>query len=139
LTRRIAYYELFGVDRACDTMQPEAIPAGALTHINLAFINFDENYELVDTGGDIVARVSKLKLTYPGLRVMVAVGGWEFNDPPTQTYFSDMASSYDNRQTFISSVMKYLTKYGLDGIDIGEFFMSHSEDLSGAVQEADNI
>lgn len=102
-------------------MQPEAIPAGALTHINLAFSNFDERYELVDTGGDIVARVSKLKLTYPDLRVMVAVGGWEFNDSPTQSYFSDMAASYDNRETFISSVVKYLTKYGLDGIDIGEF------------------
>ncbi|KAF7536258.1 hypothetical protein G7054_g4665 [Neopestalotiopsis clavispora] len=118
-------------------MQPEAIPAGALTHINLAFINFDENYELVDTGGDIVARVSKLKLTYPGLRVMVAVGGWEFNDPPTQTYFSDMASSYDNRQTFISSVMKYLTKYGLDGIDI-DWEYPTATDRGGSPDDTDN-
>ena len=99
-------------------MQPEAIPAGALTHINLAFIQFDDTYKLVDTGGDIVARVSKLKLRYPGLRVNIAVGGWNFNDPPTRLYFSQMANNYDSRQTFISSVMAYLTKYGLDGIDI---------------------
>ena len=118
LQRKIAYYELFGIDRPCDTMQPEAIPAGALTHINLAFIQFDDTYNLVDVGGDLVARVSKLKLTYPGLRVNVAVGGWDFNDPPTQYYFSNMANDYGNRQTFINSVISYLTKYGLDGIDI---------------------
>ncbi len=99
-------------------MQPEAIPAGALTHINLAFIQFDDTYNLIDTGGDLVTRVSKLKLRYPGLRVNVAVGGWNFNDPPTKHYFSDMANDHDNRQTFISSVVAYLTKYGLDGIDI---------------------
>jgi GH18 family chitinase len=100
-------------------MQPESIPAGALTHINLAFMEFDETFNLVDVQGDIVARVSRLKMTYPGLRVNVAIGGWDFNDPPTSNYFSNMASSYDNRQTFIQSVISYLQKYGLDGIDIG--------------------
>jgi GH18 family chitinase len=102
-------------------MQPESIPAGALTHINLAFIEFDEKFNLVDVQGDIVARVSRLKMTYPGLRVTVAIGGWDFNDPPTSNYFSNMASSYDNRQAFINSVISYLQKYGLDGIDIGAY------------------
>lgn len=64
-------------------MQPESIPAGALTHINLAFIEFDDTWNLVDVTGDIVARISRLKMTYPGLRVNVAVGGWSFNDSPT--------------------------------------------------------
>lgn len=100
-------------------MEPESIPAGALTHINLAFIEFDDTWNLVDVTGDIVARVSRLKMTYPGLRVNVAVGGWDFNDAPTESYFSTMAGSEDNRQAFISSVISYLQKYGLDGIDIG--------------------
>jgi hypothetical protein len=34
-------------------MQPEAIAAGALAHINLAFILFDDTYNLVDTQGDL--------------------------------------------------------------------------------------
>ena len=121
LERRIAYYELFGLSRPCDTMQPEAIAAGALTHINLAFVLFDDTFNIIDTQGDIVARVSRLKMTYPGLRVNAAIGGWSFNDPPTQFYFSNMASTYDNRQTFINSVISYLQKYGLDGIDIGVY------------------
>ncbi|ETS82826.1 hypothetical protein PFICI_04702 [Pestalotiopsis fici W106-1] len=137
LQRVVAYYELFGIDRACDTMMPESIPAGALTHINLAFIEFDENFELVDTGGDIVARVSKLKMTYPGLRVNVAIGGWNFNDPPTATYFSDMAASHENRQTFISSLSAYLTKYGLDGIDI-DWEYPTATDRGGSPDDTDN-
>ncbi len=55
------------------------------------------------------------------MRVNAAIGGWAFNDAPTQYLFSNMSSTYENRQTFISSVMSYLTKYGLDGIDIGAF------------------
>ncbi|KAL4745602.1 glycoside hydrolase superfamily [Aspergillus terricola var. indicus] len=96
LERVIAYYELFQFSRPCDTMQPESIPAGALTHINLAFY------------GDIVSRVSRLKTTYAGLRVNVVIGGWNFNDPPTSTYFSTMAGSYEHRQTFIKSLVSYL-------------------------------
>lgn len=72
--RRVGYYELFGLARPCDTMQPENIPAGALTHINLAFILFDSTFKLIDQQGDIVARVSRLKARYPGLRVNIAVG-----------------------------------------------------------------
>jgi GH18 family chitinase len=102
-------------------MQPEAIAAGALTHINLAFVLFDDTFNIVDAQGDIVARVSRLKMTYPDLRVNAAIGGWSFNDPPTQDFFSNMVSTYDNRQTFINSVMSYLQRYDLDGIDIGRY------------------
>ncbi len=49
-------------------MQAEAIPVGALTHLNRAFIQFDGTYKLIDTGGGLVACVSKLKLRYPGLQ-----------------------------------------------------------------------
>lgn len=75
---------------------------------------------MVDEYGDIVTRVTRLKTIYAGLRVNVAIGGWNFNDPPSATYFSTMAGSYLNRQTFINSLMSYLTKYGLDGVEIGE-------------------
>lgn len=74
LPRRIAYYELFGLERGCDTMEPETIAAGALTHINLAFQLIGDDFKITDTQGDIVARVSRLKKIYPALRIMVAVG-----------------------------------------------------------------
>ncbi|RMY34078.1 hypothetical protein D0866_05494 [Hortaea werneckii] len=73
---------------------------------------------MIDKSGDIVRRTSFLKTRYPGLRINVAIGGWAFNDPPTQNYFSDMASTHPNRQKFISSLIDYLEKYALDGVDI---------------------
>ncbi|KAL9599868.1 MAG: hypothetical protein Q9219_003562 [cf. Caloplaca sp. 3 TL-2023] len=117
--RRIGYYELFNVhERQCDKVYPEDLEVAPLTHINLAFVNFDSSYKMIDTDGELISRVSFLKSRYQGLKVMVAVGGWAFNDPPTQTLFSDMASSRVNRNTFISSLVSFIQKYGLDGVDI---------------------
>ncbi|KAJ7478277.1 glycoside hydrolase superfamily [Mycena latifolia] len=49
---------------------------------------------------------------------MWAVGGWAFNDPPTQDIFSLVASTPGNRATFISNVLSQLADYGFDGLDI---------------------
>lgn len=71
---RIGYYGMWGATRDCDTYQPENIPAGALTHINLAFEYVSEDHEITNTQGSIVARVSRLKKKYPGLKVSIALG-----------------------------------------------------------------
>lgn len=119
---RIAYYGAWSAERSCDAMQPENIPAGVLTHINVAFEYVSESHEITDEVGRIAGRVSRLKTIYPGLRVNIALGGWVFNDPPTQTRFSDMASTVQNRQKFILSLIKYMRKYALDGVDLGKRF-----------------
>ncbi|KAM3447483.1 hypothetical protein MY3296_008663 [Beauveria thailandica] len=115
---RIAYYNAEGAKRKCDAVQPENIPAGVLTHINVAFEGINSNLEMTDTIGETVARVSRLKKIYAGLRVNIAIGGWVFNDPPTEHRFSDMVSTYPNQQKFINSLIKYMQKYALDGVDI---------------------
>jgi hypothetical protein len=56
-------------------MQPEQIPAGPLTHLNLAAQGIDAEFQITDNWRDIVARSSRLKKIYPGLRVNVVVGG----------------------------------------------------------------
>ncbi|KAK5655844.1 hypothetical protein OQA88_5383 [Cercophora sp. LCS_1] len=58
------------------------------------------------------------KFKYPDLRINVAVGGWAFNDDPTATYFSTMASTRQNQAAFIRPVVDYLLSYGLDGVDL---------------------
>lgn len=115
---RIAYYNAEGAKRKCDAVQPENIPAGVLTHINVAFEGINSDLEITDTIGETVARVSRLKKIYPGLRVNIAIGGWVFNDPPTEHRFSDMAATYTSQRKFISSLIKYMQKYALDGVDI---------------------
>ena len=74
LSRKIAYYEIWAADRKCDKFPPESIQAGALTHINIAFAVIDSGFRITDTNGDIVARVSSLKRSNPGLRVNIAIG-----------------------------------------------------------------
>lgn len=88
--RRIGYYELFNLhERVCDKVYPEDLEVAPLTHINLAFVLFDSSFKMIDNDGELISRVSFLKSRYRGLRVNVAIGGWAFNDPPTQTLFSD--------------------------------------------------
>ncbi|KZF20522.1 glycoside hydrolase family 18 protein [Xylona heveae TC161] len=135
--RRIAYYELWSATRNCDAFAPENIAAGALTHINIAFATLDEDFKIIDTLGDLVARVSRLKKRYAGLRASIAIGGWSFNDPPTQHIFSDMVSTYTNRQTFIDSLVSYLHKYGLDGVDI-DWEYPAAIDRGGAPEDTNN-
>ncbi|OAA77046.1 Chitinase II [Akanthomyces lecanii RCEF 1005] len=115
---RIAYYNAEGAKRKCDAVQPENIPAGVLTHINVAFEGISSDLEMTDTIGETVARVSRLKKIYAGLRVNIAIGGWVFNDPPTEHRFSDMVATYTSQRKFISSLIKYMQKYALDGVDI---------------------
>ncbi|KAK4982525.1 hypothetical protein LTR50_007700 [Elasticomyces elasticus] len=136
--RRIGYYELFNLEkRLCDKVYPEDLEVAPLTHINIAFVNSDSHFKVIDDSGSLISRVAFLKARYSGLRVNIAIGGWTFNDPPTQTFFSDMASTHENRQTFISSVVAFLQKYGLDGVDI-DWEYPKASDRGGAPADTDN-
>jgi chitinase len=119
---RIGYYGAWSSGRSCNAMEPESIAAGVLTHIYIAFEYVSAEHEITDRYGPVVGRVSRLKNIYPGLKVVIALGGWVFNDPPTQTRFSDMASTIDNRSKFIKSLIAYMRKYALNGVDIGSSF-----------------
>ncbi|KAL2060601.1 hypothetical protein VTL71DRAFT_9242 [Oculimacula yallundae] len=137
--RRVAYYELFHLkERLCDYRDPEDINVAPLTNINLAFVNFGSDFKIIDTDGDLISRATFLKARYPGLKVSIAIGGWTFNDPPTSTYFSDMASTVPNRETFINSLTSFLTKYGLDGVDI-DWEYPAADDRGGKPADTDNF
>lgn len=99
---------------------------------------FGSDFEIIDESGDIVHCTSFLKTSYPGLRINVAIGGWAFNDPPTHDYFSDMASTRSNRQKLMFSLVAYLEKYGLDGVDI-EWEYPAALDRGGQPADTNNL
>jgi chitinase len=59
------------------------------------------------------AQLTALRKSNPRLTVLVSVGGWLWS-----TNFSDMALTADSRITFEDSVMEFVAKYDLDGLDI---------------------
>lgn len=53
------------------------------------------------------------------MQTWIAVGGSGLTDPgPTFTTFSDMASTPENRASFITSLCEFMDKYGFQGVDL---------------------
>lgn len=71
---RIGYYGTWSAGRGCNALEPEGIPAGVLTHINVAFEYMSADHKITDNSGPVVGRVSRLKNFYPGLKVVIALG-----------------------------------------------------------------
>lgn len=40
------------------------------------------------------------------------------DEGPTRTTFSDLVGSTTNQDKFFTSLVKFMTKYGFDGVDI---------------------
>lgn len=87
-SRRLGYFDLGAPTRACNSLRPSDLPVAPLTNLYLSHIIFDENFELVDAASGTVAEAGFLKLKYPGLKINIVVGGWDFSSPPTADLFS---------------------------------------------------
>ena len=106
----IAY--IFPRNRA---LQPNEIAAGKLTRINYAFANIQDGR--IVTGSPVdeanFATLVGLKQQNPSLQVLVSVGGWLWSGN-----FSDTALTKQSRSRFIDSVVEFVDRYKLDGLDI---------------------
>lgn len=103
---------------AWENWSAEDIDAAKLTNINLAFARIDEgvianvkvdNKSIEDYQ---FAELEKVKKINPNLKISIAVGGWGGDG------FSDAALTEQSREKFANSVVAYIQKYNLDGIDI---------------------
>ena len=91
------------------------VPAAKLTRINYAFSAI-RNGEMVEGSAfdaDNFALLTSLKRDNPRLTILVSVGGWGGSGG-----FSDMAFTVASRARFIESVVRFITRYKLDGLDI---------------------
>lgn len=91
------------------------VPVTKLTRINYAFSSV-KNGEMVEGSAfdaDNFALLVSLKQQNPGLTILVSVGGWGGSGG-----FSDMALTAASRVRFIDSVVRFITRYQLDGLDI---------------------
>ena len=96
-------------------LQPGEIAAQKVTRINYAFANIRDGV-IVDgfpTDAANFAALNALKQQNPSLTVLVSVGGWLWSGN-----FSDAVLTEQSRKKFIDSVVAFIEKYNLDGLDI---------------------
>ncbi len=96
-------------------LKPGSVNALSMTRVNYAFANIRHG-EMVE--GSIydaanLAYLTGLRKENPSLTVLVSVGGWLGSGE-----FSDVALTADSRGRFIASVVDFLRRYDLDGLDI---------------------
>ncbi|KAL2752063.1 glycoside hydrolase family 18 protein [Sodiomyces alcalophilus JCM 7366] len=127
--RVIGYYEAWNWKKKCIGMSMEDIPVNSLTHIYYSFAYIKpETYEIIpmedEKDGKLTtetfSQFTSLKRKNPSLKAVVALGGWTFNDNHTiwQPVFSDLASTKTKRATFIDQLVKFMSRYGFDGVDV---------------------
>jgi len=94
---------------------PESLPLDKLTHIIYSFTEVIDNEMKFknDSSAIKLQLLVKQKRKHPHLKVMVACGGWGGSGG-----FSEMARSDENRKKFVESVVDFIKRYRLDGLDI---------------------
>ncbi|XP_071078601.1 chitinase-3-like protein 1 [Haliotis cracherodii] len=100
---------------------PEHLDPFLCTHIIFAFVDITEDGKDLkpnnwnDLGADgLYARTMKLKEKNPKLKILLAVGGWKIGSKP----FIPIMESEENMKAWVKNVVKYLRKYGFDGLDM---------------------
>jgi chitinase len=96
-------------------LTPGQIDAHAVTRINYAFANIKNGRIVTGFASDAknFAYLTGLKKGNPAFTVLVSVGGWLWS-----TNFSDVALTAESRGVFIASVMDFIARFDLDGLDV---------------------
>lgn len=96
-------------------LAPDEVNARRLTRINYAFANIKDGEIVPGFSHDEenFAILNRLKRVNPSLKVLASVGGWTWSGG-----FSDAALTSRSRARFISSAVRFIERYKLDGLDI---------------------
>ncbi|XP_004625516.2 chitotriosidase-1 isoform X1 [Octodon degus] len=95
---------------------PGAVDPNLCTHLIYAFAGMSSHQLSSVEWNDkqLYQEFNGLKKMNPKLRTLLAIGGWNFG---TQK-FTDMVASASSQQIFVDSAIKFLRKYGFDGLDL---------------------
>lgn len=68
----------------------------------------------------LMGQLQQLKIQNEDLKVAISVGGWTLSEP-----FHRMSASQQSRATFVNSIISFIHKWDLDGVDIDWEFPGH--------------
>ncbi|KAF5711921.1 (trans)glycosidase [Fusarium mundagurra] len=134
--RRVGYWRVQQAwDRSCDVVLPSQIQTNGLTHLILAFADFDSSSFAVgaQNSQDVEYYKQFTALQSSSLQTWIAIGGGSFS---TKTW-SSMAASSESRSAFISSLKSFMETYSFQGVDLDWEFPATSDaaNLVTLVQE----
>lgn len=144
IRRVVGYYEGWAARRKCMAYLPSDIKLGVYTHLNFAFAGIDPvTFAVIPADpGDVglYTQLTDLKKNDPNLKVYIAIGGWDFNEPwnPTATTFSDLVASEANQRAFFTSLISYMATYDFDGVDI-DWEYPAADDRAGRPADFENF
>ncbi|KAL7715017.1 Chitotriosidase-1 [Entamoeba marina] len=133
-------YRSNSIDGWACKFTPDLIDPTVLDVINYAFVVFDDTYTVKEyewNDDQMIPQVVSKKQVNPDLKILCAIGGWNFNLYESTKYlFSEMSEFKAGRTTFIKSAISFAKKYNLDGIDI-DWEYPGNEDQGG--REVDTV
>ncbi|KAJ3010764.1 hypothetical protein HKX48_007207 [Thoreauomyces humboldtii] len=118
---RIGYYGGWAAEGKGGCGMPIGdIPYNLYTHMYYSFGGINPDFTIsMEDGEDKDLRTMIADAHSQGVKAVLSLGGWSFNDPgPTQGTFSRTASSDDNRRAFCGHAIDFVNSHGLDGLDI---------------------
>ncbi|MFF2157385.1 glycosyl hydrolase family 18 protein [Paenibacillus chitinolyticus] len=117
--------------------EAKPVDASKLTHINYAFTHIKDNKIVpieVQNDDANYAYLHSLKAQNADLKTLISVGGWAADG------FSDAALTEASRQTFTDSIIDYVKKYNLDGVDLDwEYPTQKAGDTKGRPEDKQNF
>ncbi len=102
--------------------------------IYIAFGLIDEDtFEMTFRRENRLQSLTELRKKDPDTKLVLSIGGWGADG------FSQMAKKPENRATFIASVMSFLDKHNLDGVDIDWEYPVTGGDIEHASNDKTNF
>ncbi|UKZ78670.1 hypothetical protein TrVFT333_006416 [Trichoderma virens FT-333] len=130
----IGYYESWSSGSGrCGSLKPSQLPVSALDIVNFAFAYISpDTLDIVPMVGEdgsslsaadadkLYTAVTSARFANPKTGFWLSIGGWTFSDNNTefQHVFGDMAAEEGFRNQFALNLVRFMTQYGFDGVDI---------------------
>lgn len=108
----IAYYPSWKTD------QLDKLQYNILTHIIYAFAIPNADGTLRPLENPDLAKQLITRAHQENVQVLLAVGGWSYNDTPLEATFLEATKTKKKQKTFAKEILALCDKYGFDGIDI---------------------
>lgn len=108
----VVYYPSWEPDKL------QKIDYSVVTHVNYAFAIPKEDGSLRKLDNPETAAAIILEAHANKRKVLLAVGGWSYNDVPLEAVFMAATETSEKRKLFADNIIAMCKSYGFDGVDM---------------------